>query len=161
VPDPRIRPAQESDVPAVVGLVYELAGYERALQCHLTGEQLREALFGPSSALFCHVAEVDGEVAGFALWLLKFDSYQGRYAIYLETLFVQPTQRGSGLRKALLTVLAEECVRRDYPGLEWTVLDWNTPAIDFYKALGAVPIQKFKRFHLADNALAALAESVA
>src|SRR3979490_1646278 len=123
-----IREVAPSDVPVVVALVHELAVYEReATSCHLTDEQLHTALFGPAPAVFCHVAELDGEVVGCALWFLNFSTWRGVRGIYLEDLFVQSAHRGSGLGKALLVALAQECVRRGYERLEWSVLDWNTP----------------------------------
>ncbi|HEY7594525.1 MAG TPA: GNAT family N-acetyltransferase [Actinophytocola sp.] len=157
MPDPRVRRVRESDVDAVVGLVYELAEYERApAECHLTAAQLHEALFGPSPALFGHVAEVDGEVVGCALWFLNFSTWRGVHGIYLEDLYVRPTARGGGLGKALLTALAEECVARGYSRLEWWVLDWNEPAIGFYKALGAVAMDEWTVYRVTDEALSRL-----
>jgi GNAT superfamily N-acetyltransferase len=154
LPDQRIRRVRESDVDAVVGLVHELALYERAPdECHLTSEQLHEALFCESPALFGHVAEVDGQVVGCALWFLNFSTWRGKHGIYLEDLYVQPSQRGSGLGKALLTALAEECVARGYQRLEWWVLNWNAPAIGFYKSLDAIPMDEWTVFRLTDDAL--------
>lgn len=155
--DPRVRRVRAEDVPAVVGLVEELAEYERARQeCHLTAEQLHDALFRPSPALFGHVAEVDGEVVGMALWFLNFSTWRGTHGIYLEDLYVRPTQRGSGLGRALLQALAQECVTRGYARLEWWVLDWNAPAIGFYKSLGALPMDEWTVFRLTDDSLTAL-----
>lgn len=152
-----IRRVRESDVSAVVALVHELAEYERAAhECHLTDEQLRAALFAEQPALFGHVAEVDGEVVGFALWFLNFSTWRGVHGIYLEDLYVRPGLRGSGLGKALLTELARECVARGYQRLEWWVLDWNEPSIGFYKKLGAVPMDEWTVFRLTDDALAEL-----
>ncbi|WP_424189319.1 GNAT family N-acetyltransferase [Actinokineospora sp. G85] len=157
--DARVRRARESDVDSIVGLVFELAEYEEAAhECHLTAEQLRAALFGDSPALFGHVAEVGGEVVGCALWFLNFSTWRGVHGIYLEDLYVQPAQRGQGLGKALLTALAQECVARGYQRLEWTVLDWNAPAIGFYRSIGAVPMDKWTVQRLTDGALTALAE---
>jgi GNAT superfamily N-acetyltransferase len=154
MPDPRVRRVRESDVDAVVGLVYELAEYERAPQeCHLTAEQLHRALFRPSAALFGHVAEVDGEVVGCALWFLNFSTWHGEHGIYLEDLYVRPSQRGSGLGRALLTALAQECVARGYTRLQWWVLDWNTSAIGFYKSLGAVPMDEWTVMRVSGDAL--------
>jgi len=153
VPDPRVRRVRESDVDAVVRLVHQLAEYERAPdECHLTSEQLRAALFCPAPALFGHVAEVGGEVVGFTLWFLNFSTWHGRHGIYLEDLFVLPEHRRSGLGRALLTELAEECVRRGYPRLEWWVLNWN-PAVDFYRALGAAPMDEWTVYRLTGDAL--------
>ncbi|MCG8916112.1 GNAT family N-acetyltransferase [Actinokineospora sp. PR83] len=155
--DSRVRRVSESDVDAVVGLVHELAEYERAPhECHLTAEQLRAALFGDAPALFGHVAEVGGEVVGCALWFLNFSTWRGTHGIYLEDLYVRPTERGGGLGKALLTALAEECVARGYQRLEWWVLDWNEPALGFYRSIGAVPMNGWTVHRLTDAALAAL-----
>lgn len=151
-----IRRITEADVPAVVGLVHELADYERAPeQCQLTADQLHRALFDDSAALYGHVAEVDGEIVGFALWFLNFSTWQGKHGLYLEDLYVQPTHRSSGFGKALFRTLAQECVRRGYARFEWWVLDWNTPAIDFYKAAGAVPMDEWTVYRLDDDALEA------
>ena len=155
--DERIRRARPDDVPAIVGLVYALAEYERAPdECRLTAEQLETALFGSSPAVFCHVAEIEGEVVGCALWFLNFSTWRGVHGIYLEDLFVSPDQRGSGLGKALLIALAQECVAHGYERLEWSVLDWNTPAIDFYKSLGALPQDEWTTYRLTDEALTKL-----
>jgi GNAT superfamily N-acetyltransferase len=152
----RIRP---DDVAAVVGLVRELADYERALsEVRLTEEQLAACLFGDTPALFGHVATSDdGTVVGVALWFLNFSTWRGTHGIYLEDLFVQPAHRGRGLGKELLRTLAELCVERGYSRLEWSVLDWNTPSIDFYKAAGAVPVDGWTVFRLTDDALTGFA----
>ena len=145
------------DVPAVVGLVRELAEYERALhEVRVTEEQLRACLFRDSPALFGHVAEHEGEVVGVALWFLNFSTWRGTHGIYLEDLFVKPAQRGRGLGKELLRTLAEVCVERGYSRLEWSVLDWNTPSIDFYRKAGAVPMDEWTVFRLTDDALTRL-----
>jgi GNAT superfamily N-acetyltransferase len=157
MPDNRIRRATPSDVDSMVALVHALADYEKAPEeCHLTAEQLRTALFGDSPALFGHVAEADGKVVGLALWFLNFSTWDGVHGIYLEDLFVQPAHRGSGLGKALLRALAEECVRHGYSRLQWSVLNWNQPSIDFYRALGALPLSEWTVFRLADEPLTAL-----
>ena len=157
MPDERIRRIRPSDVPAAVQLAYDLAEYERAPdECHLTAPQLHAALFGEAPKLFGHVAEVDGEVAGFAVWFLNYSTWRGVHGIYLEDLFVRPQHRGSGLGKALLAALAAECVENGYARLEWSVLDWN-PATEFYRALGAVPMDEWTVHRLTDDALKALA----
>jgi len=156
--DNRIRRVTESDMDAVVGLVHDLAEFEKAPQeCHLTAAQLRTALFGDAPALFGHVAEVDGEVVGCSLWFLNFSTWRGVHGIYLEDLYVRPEYRGSGLGKALLAALAAECVRRGYERLEWWVLDWN-PANAFYASLGAVPMDEWTVHRLTDQPLRALAK---
>ena len=157
MPDDRVRRVRPSDVDRVVRLVHELAEYERApRECRLTAEQLHAALFRESPALFGHVAEVDGEIVGCALWFLNFSTWRGVHGIYLEDLFVRPAQRGAGLGRALLVALAEECVRQGYGRLEWSVLNWNAPSIGFYKSLGAVALDEWTMFRLADEALARL-----
>ncbi|MEU4604821.1 GNAT family N-acetyltransferase [Kribbella sp. NPDC023972] len=156
--DERVRRARPDDVPAIVELVYGLAEYERAPdECKLTAEQLRTALFGDSPKVFCHVAEHEGVVAGCAIWFLNFSTWRGVHGIYLEDLFVRPETRGTGLGKALLVALAQECVRNNYERLEWSVLDWNAPAIDFYKSLGAHPQNEWTTYRLTDDALTDLA----
>jgi GNAT superfamily N-acetyltransferase len=153
-----IRTAVPGDVPEIHRMVRELAEYEKALdEVHATEEQLREALFGERPAAFAHVAETaDGEVIGFALWFLNFSTWRGVHGIYLEDLYVRPERRGGGHGKALLTELARICVERGYERLEWSVLDWNTPSIDFYRSLGARPQDEWTVYRLTDDALAAL-----
>ena len=153
-----IRPALPADVPALVQLVRELAEYERAPEEAVATEaQLHDVLFGPQAAVFCDVAEVDGEVVGMAVWFLSFSTWLGRHGIYLEDLYVTPSHRGAGHGKALLATLARRCVERGYGRLEWSVLDWNTPAIDFYVGLGAVGMDGWTVHRLAGAPLAALA----
>jgi GNAT superfamily N-acetyltransferase len=154
-----VRPIRPDDVPAVVGLVRELAEYEMALhEVRLTEEQLTGVLFGDAPALFGHVAEGDGEVVGIALWFLNFSTWRGTHGIYLEDLYVQPQHRGSGLGRELLRTLAAVCVERGYSRLEWSVLDWNTPSIEFYKAAGAQPMDEWTVFRLTDDALTDFAD---
>jgi GNAT superfamily N-acetyltransferase len=155
--DERVRRARVADVPAIVALVEGLAEYERARdECRLTEAQLTEALFGASPAVFCHVAEHEGEVAGCAIWFLSFSTWRGVHGIYLEDLYVRPETRGTGLGKALLTALAQECVTQGYERLEWSVLNWNTPAINFYKSLAAKPQDEWTIYRLTDEALTSL-----
>ncbi|MGY1722371.1 N-acetyltransferase family protein [Blastococcus sp. SYSU DS0533] len=155
-----VRPIRPDDVPAVVGLVRELAEYERALhEVRLTEEQLTACLFGDTPALFGHVAVVGGEVVGTALWFLNFSTWRGTHGVYLEDLYVQPQHRGAGLGKELLRTLAQVCVDRGYSRLEWSVLDWNTPSIEFYRAAGAVPMDEWTVFRLTDDALASFASA--
>jgi GNAT superfamily N-acetyltransferase len=156
-----IRRVEPRDVDAVVRLVHELALYERASeQCHLTSEQLQTALFGPAPALFGHVAEVDGQVVGIALWFLNFSTWDGVHGIYLEDLYVTPEQRGSGLGKQLLEALAQECVAKGYTRLQWWVLNWNEPSIGFYKSLDAVPMDEWTVMRVAEEALQKLGSAL-
>ncbi|GAA5146084.1 GNAT family N-acetyltransferase [Pseudonocardia eucalypti] len=155
-----VREVREGDLPEVVAMVYGLAEYERAPDdCKLTVEQLRGALFGPHPALFGHVAEVPetGELAGMALWFLNFSTWEGEHGIYLEDLFVRPEHRGGGYGKALMVELARVCERNGYRRLQWAVLDWNQPSIDFYRSLGAVPEDEWVGYRLTDDALTELA----
>ncbi|WP_405746791.1 GNAT family N-acetyltransferase [Streptomyces canus] len=152
-----IRPATPADIPAIHTLIRELAEYERALEeAKATEEQLHEALFGSRPATFAHVATDDttDAVIGYAIWFLNFSTWRGVHGIHLEDLYVRPTARGGGHGKALLTALARICVERGYQRLEWSVLNWNTPAIDFYKALGARPQDEWTVYRLTDEALA-------
>ena len=153
-----VRPIRRADVPAVVGLVRELAEYEQAAhEVRLTEDQLAGALYAESPALFGHVAEVDAEVVGMALWFLNFSTWRGTHGIYLEDLYVRPQHRGAGLGRELLRTLAALCVERGYSRLEWWVLDWNTPSIEFYEAAGAVPMDEWTVFRLTDDALRSFA----
>ena len=153
-----VRPIRADDVPAVVGLVRELAEYEEAPdEARMTEDQLHGALFGDSPAVFGHVAEVDGRVVGTALWFLTFSTWRGTHGIHLEDLFVSPAHRGTGLGRELLRTLAAECVDRGFARLEWSVLDWNTPSIDFYRAAGALPMDGWSVFRLTDDALTGFA----
>jgi GNAT superfamily N-acetyltransferase len=149
-----VRLAQESDVDRIHRLIIDLATYERAAdQVRSTPGQLREALFGPQPAAYALVAENAGEVVGFALYFRNFSTWEGVHGIYLEDLYVAPEHRGSGLGKALLVALAEIAVRQGYARLEWAVLNWNQPSIEFYRALGAVPMDEWTVYRLAGPAL--------
>src|SRR5882672_11978642 len=154
-----IRPARPDDVPTIVQMIRELADYEKLPdEAVATPEQLHDALFGPAPAVFAHLAVDDatGETVGFAMWFLAFSTWLGRHGIHLEDLYVRPASRGGGHGKALLTELARICVERGYGRLEWAVLDWNTPAIDFYESLGAVPLAEWIGFRLSGGPLESL-----
>jgi GNAT superfamily N-acetyltransferase len=152
-----IRTVREPDVPAVVAMVHELAGYERAPQeCQLTEAQLHAALFGARPALFGHLATVDGVPVGMSLWFLNFSTWQGVHGIYLEDLYVRPTARGLGVGRALLATLARVCTERGYRRLDWWVLHWN-PAREFYHAIDAVAMDEWVPYRLTGTALDALA----
>ncbi|MET8689770.1 GNAT family N-acetyltransferase [Streptomyces sp. NPDC004732] len=154
-----IRTATPADVPVIHALVRDLAAYEKVPdEAKATEEQLREALFGERPAAFAHIAQDDasGEVVGFALWFLNFSTWRGVHGIYLEDLYVRPEARGGGHGKALLTELARICVEHGYERLEWSVLDWNEPSINFYRSLGALPQDEWTVYRLTDDALDAL-----
>ncbi|MGW0755066.1 N-acetyltransferase family protein [Streptomyces sp. NPDC002814] len=154
-----IRPAAPADIPVIHTLIRELAEYEKAPhEARATEEQLHDALFGDHPAAHAHIAVDDttGDPVGFALWFLNFSTWRGVHGIYLEDLYVRPTARGAGHGKALLTELARLCVTRGYGRLEWSVLDWNRPAIDFYESLGARPQDEWTVYRLTDEALTKL-----
>ena len=134
----------------------ELATYERAPEAvEATEPLLAEALF-PSdgeAAVFAHVAEVDGVVVGMAVWFVSFSTWTGRHGLYLEDLVVSQAHRGRGIGRRLVAALAAVCVERGYARFEWAVLDWNEPAIGFYRALGAQPMDEWTVFRLSGEAL--------
>jgi GNAT superfamily N-acetyltransferase len=160
---PAVRLAQETDVPRILQLIADLAGYERSAdQVKITLDQLRNALFGPQPAAYALVAQGDTEeVVGFALYFLNFSTWEGVHGIYLEDLYVAPEHRGTGLGKALLQSLAAIAVSRGYARFEWAVLDWNQPSIDFYRSLGAQPLGEWTVFRLSGDSLRAAAQSLA
>lgn len=156
---PLVRPAHTGDVPAVLGLIRDLAEYERALhEVHATEDQLRSCLFGADPKVFCHVAEVDGQVVGFAMWFLNFSTWLGAHGVYLEDLYVRPEMRGRRIGGALLRELAQLCVARGYPRLDWSVLDWNVDARGFYDGIGARAQTEWVPYRLTGAALAAFAK---
>ncbi|ASQ96889.1 GNAT family N-acetyltransferase [Streptomyces sp. 11-1-2] len=159
-----IRSAKPSDVPAIHAMIRELADYERAPQeAKATEEQLREALFGAHPAVFALIAEETGGAGepggpvGFALWFRNFSTWTGTHGVYLEDLYVTSRARGGGHGKALLAELARICVERGYARFEWSVLDWNEPAIGFYAALGAEPMDEWTVRRLSGEPLRGLA----
>jgi GNAT superfamily N-acetyltransferase len=153
-----IRRARPDEAGLVLSLVRELAEYEKLLhEVEATEAMIGEALFGSNVRLFCDIAEWNGEAVGFAVWFINFSTFSGRSGIYLEDLFVRPALRGKGIGKALLSHLAKECVANGWSRLQWSVLDWNTPSIEFYKSLGAVLMDEWTVCKVAGPALAALA----
>jgi len=155
-----IRRARPDEAGLVLSLVRELAEYEKLLhEVEATEAMIAEALFGANPRVFCDLAEWNGEVAGFAVWFVNFSTFSGRAGIYLEDLFVRPALRGKGIGKALLSHLARECVANDWSRLQWSVLDWNTPSIEFYKSLGAVMLDEWTVCKVGGPALAALART--
>ena len=157
----RIRPAEPTDIPALLAFVRELAEYERAVEeATATPEQFAAVLFPTDGAptAYGHVAEVrvaggEWEAAGMALWFLSFSTWTGTNGIWLEDLYVREQWRGLGLGQALLQALAEICVDRGYQRLEWWVLDWNEPSIGFYRSIGAEAMDEWTRLRLDGRAL--------
>ena len=155
-----IREAPPADVPTSLGLVRDLATYEREPDAvEATEELLREGLFGATPTAYCHVAELDGAVVGFALWYVTFSTWKGKPGLWLEDLFVRPEARGHGFGKQLLQQLAAVCVERGYARFEWWVLDWNVDAQGFYRSLGARPEDDWTVWRVDGDALEALGAS--
>ncbi len=153
-----VRPATPDDAATMLRFIRELAAYEREPDAVETTEpMLRDALFGASPAAEALIAERDGQSIGFALFFHTFSTWTGRRGLWLEDLYVTPEARGSGAGAALLRALAGLALDRDCPRLEWTVLDWNTPALDFYRAKGAVPQDEWTTQRVTGAALQALA----
>lgn len=158
-----MRPAGPGDLPAILGLVHALAVYEKEPDAvEATDAHFRDALFPKDRApiAFAHVAEVDGQIVGMAVWYVTFSTWLGRGGIWLEDLFVSPKHRGSGLGKALLAALAAVCTERGYGRLEWWVLRWNTPSIGFYDSLGGQPMDDWLTYRLEGSDLDTLAGTV-
>jgi len=153
-----IRPARPGEAPLVLQFVRELAEYEKLThEVAATEAMIDAALFGDNPRVFCDFAEWDGAVVGFALWFLNFSTFSGRSGIYLEDLFVRPAHRHKGIGKALMIHLAAKCVENGWTRLQWAVLDWNTPSIDFYKSLGAELLDEWTGCRVSGDALTGLA----
>ena len=155
-----VRPATPDDLPLIAELIRALAEYEKlAHEVRFDEATLAAKLFGPRPYAEVIIGEVDGTAQGFALFFHNFSTFEGRPGVYLEDLFVRPAARGSGLGKAMLAELARIAVERDCARLEWSVLDWNEPAIGFYKALGAKPMDEWTVFRVDGTALVTLAQA--
>lgn len=153
-----IRPATPADLPLIAQFIRDLADYEKlAHEVRFNEAKLGERLFGPRPYAEVVIGEIDGAPQGFALFFHNFSTFEGRPGLYLEDLFVRPEGRGSGLGKALLAHLARLCVTRDCARLEWSVLDWNAPAIGFYQSLGAQMMDEWTVMRVDGDALPALA----
>jgi GNAT superfamily N-acetyltransferase len=152
----RLRPAAASDVNAIVGLIRELAEFEKlAHLVVITPASLNTHLFGPKPVVEAVVAEAGGSVVGFALFFTNFSTFLGKPGLYLEDLYVQPMHRGTGLGKALLQHLGALAVARDYGRFEWSVLDWNVSAIAFYEKMGATVMPDWRICRVTGDALRA------
>lgn len=156
--DIEIAPASEADVPVILEMIRELAEYEKLLHIVMaTEDQLRRTLFGPHPAAEVLLADLDGEPAGFALFFPNYSTFLAQAGLYLEDFYVKPHARGKGAGLALLKELARIAVSRGCGRIEWAVLDWNEPSIQFYKKLGAVPMDDWTIFRLSGDSLAKLA----
>ncbi|CAN5564700.1 GNAT family N-acetyltransferase [soil metagenome] len=154
----QIKPAVRADVPLILSLIRELAEYERAPQDAVaTEEQLNEVFFGAKPSAEVLIAREEGEAVGFAVYFHNFSTWLGRSGLYLEDLFVRPEQRGKGYGRALLVRLAQIAHERGCGRMEWAVLDWNEPAIQFYKKLGAKPMNEWTVFRLKSDGIESLA----
>ncbi len=155
-----VRVATQFDVPLILEFIKQLAEYERlAHEVEATEADIRRDLFGENPRCFCDIAEHDGRPVGFALWFYNYSTFRGRAGIHLEDLFVLPEARGLGAGKALLARLAQRCVEADLGRLEWAVLDWNTPSIEFYDSLGASAMSDWTTRRIDGEALVRLAEA--
>lgn len=156
-----IRSATPADAPQILALIRALAAYERAPDAVVATEEglLRDG-FGPQPYFFCLIAEHDGQTAGFALYFFNYSTWMGRPGIYLEDLFVQPELRGRGIGKALLARVAAIARDKGCQRLQWQVLDWNTPAIDFYRAMGGEFLDEWRNVRLDGEAIARLADQL-
>jgi GNAT superfamily N-acetyltransferase len=155
-----IRAARPGEAALVFQFVRELAEYEKLThEVHATEAMIDAALFGENPRVFCDFAEWDGLPVGFALWFLDFSTFSGRSGIYLEDLFVRPEHRGRGIGKALMVHLARKCVANGWARFQWSVLDWNTPSIAFYKSLGARLMDEWSVARVSGDALERLAKA--
>lgn len=153
-----IRPSAPEDAAVILEFITALAAYERlSHEVKITIADVRETFFEPAPRVFCDIARLDGDAVGFAVWFYSFSTFEGRHGLYLEDLFVKPEVRGAGVGKALLAHLAKRCVDEGLRRLEWSVLDWNAPAIAFYDGIGASAKTEWITRRLAGEALARLA----
>jgi GNAT superfamily N-acetyltransferase len=153
-----IRQAVAGDEALVFRFITDLAVYEKLEhQVVATEADITRDLFGPSPKVFCDLAEWEGVPVGFALWFYTYSTFRGRHGIWLEDIFVEPEARGHGIGKSLLVRLARRCVAEELGRFEWNVLNWNQPAIDFYKSQGAVIMDAWQNCRVDGEALARLA----
>lgn len=154
-----IRPATRGDASILLGFIRELAIYEKAEhEVAATVETIEQSIFGPQSVTQALICEKDGQVIGMAIWFFNYSTWQARNGLYLEDLYVTPSARGFGAGKALLQRLAQIALENGCGRFEWSVLDWNEPAIKVYDAIGAEPQNEWIRYRLAGDALAAFAD---
>lgn len=155
-----IRDAVPDDAATILRFITELAIYEKAgHEVEATVERLEQTLFGPGAITRAVICEIDGAPAGFAIWFYNYSTWQARKGLYLEDLYVTPAHRGSGAGKMLLKHLARIAIAEGCGRFEWSVLDWNEPAIRVYEAIGAEPLSEWTRYRLTGGELEALAAS--
>jgi len=154
-----IRPAYPEDASAIYDMIYELAVYEKAPQeVVTTPDEIRETLFGAGSNTEALICEIAGKTVGYAVFFTSYSTWLGRNGIYMEDLYISPDYRGQGAGRAMLKQIAQYAVQRRCGRLEWSVLDWNQPAIDFYLSIGALPQSEWVRYRLDGDALLKFAE---
>lgn len=150
----QIRPARKDEAAIILKLIKDLAEYEKAPdQVEATETQILETIFAENPKVFCDLVEVDNQIVGMAIWFLNYSTWQGKHGIYLEDLFIEPDFRGRGYGKALLQHLAKICNERGYGRFQWWVLDWNSPAIEFYRALGAEAMSEWTVYRVSGKPL--------
>ncbi|EOW6801482.1 N-acetyltransferase family protein [Cronobacter muytjensii] len=153
-----IRPARPEDATAIFNMIFELAVYEKAPQeVVTTPDEIRETLFGEGSKTEALICETEDKAVGYAVFFTSYSTWLGRNGIYMEDLYISPAYRGKGAGRALLKSIAQCAVKRRCGRLEWSVLDWNQPAIDFYLSIGAVPQSEWIRYRLDGEALVTFA----
>jgi len=149
-----IRAARREDSALIFALVNELADYEKlSAEVDATEQGIAAALFGEQPRLCCDIAEWNSEPAGFAVWFLNYSTFRGRHGIYVEDIFVRPAYRKRGIGTSLMARLAQRCVQEGYARCEWSVLDWNAPAIAFYRSIGAEVLNEWRICRLSGQAL--------
>lgn len=150
----KIRPAKRVEVGEVLQLIQDLATYEKAPdQVEASRDDLLNTIFAKEPRVFCDLVEVDGQIAGMAIWFLNYSTWQAKHGIYLEDLYIKPEFRAKGYGKALLKHLAQICDREGYGRLQWWVLDWNSPAIEFYRSFGAEAMDEWTVYRTSGQAL--------
>jgi len=150
----KIRPAKSEEVGEVLQLIQDLATYEKAPeQVEASKEDLLNTIFAKEPRVFCDLVEVDGQIAGMAIWFLNYSTWQAKHGIYLEDLYIKPEFRARGYGKALLKHLAQICDKEGYGRLQWWVLDWNSPAIEFYRSFGAEAMDEWTVYRTSGQAL--------
>ena len=155
----KIRAAKVEEVPIILNLIKDLAEYEKAPdEVEANESDLIATIFAENPKVFCDVVEVDGEIVGMAIWFLNYSTWQGKHGIYLEDLFIKPEFRGRGYGKALLQHLAAICNERGYGRFQWWVLNWNSPAIEFYRALGAEAMSEWTVYRVSGQPLRELGD---
>ncbi|MFL5258283.1 MAG: GNAT family N-acetyltransferase [Hyphomicrobiales bacterium] len=153
-----IRQAVPGEEDLILRFIRDLADYEKLHhEVVADRDRIRDTFFAPAPRVFCDVAEWNGEPAGAAIWFYNYSTFHARHGIYLEDLFVEPAHRGKRIGKALLENLARRCMDEKLTRLQWWVLDWNSPAIEFYRSLGARPMDEWMVFRLSGSALQDLA----